>query len=109
MPSDTLLSALRGQLEDERDVIRRQLDELDTDNGAGLPFDDNFADSGQVAAEQGEARVLANSLRSQLKEVERALDKLGSGAYGVCEVCGNEIAEARLEAMPTTRFCIQHA
>jgi RNA polymerase-binding transcription factor DksA len=107
MASDTLVRSVRAQLEEERDVIVRQLDEL---KGSGaLSFDDNFADSGQVAAEQGEARVLANSLEGQLKEVERTLGKIDRDAYGVCETCGAEISEARLEAMPTTRFCINHA
>jgi DnaK suppressor protein len=107
MPSDTQLSSLRAQLEEERELILRQLEEL---QGSGAPaFDDNFADSGQVAAEQGEARVLANSLHGQLKEVERALSKMAGDSFGTCEVCGDEIAEPRLEAMPTTRFCIKHA
>ncbi|MGH9214026.1 MAG: TraR/DksA family transcriptional regulator [Acidimicrobiales bacterium] len=106
MASKTLLSTLRAELEEERDVIRRQ---LGPGGDASLPFDDNFADSGQVAAEQGEARLVANSLRSQLKEIERALDKIDRGTYGVCEQCGEPIAEPRLEAMPTTRFCIHHA
>ena len=107
MASDTLVNTLHEQLEEERDMIVRQLDDLQ--GSTGLSFDDNFADSGQVAAEQGEARVLANSLQSQLKEVERALEKMGAGTYGACEVCGRDIAEPRLEAMPTTRFCIDHA
>ena len=38
---------------------------------AAARFDDNFADSGQVAAEQGENKVLASQLRSELDEVER--------------------------------------
>ncbi len=62
-----------------------------------------------MAAEQGENKVLASQLRSELDEVERALAKLDDGTYGKCEVCGEPIAEARLEAMPATRFCIQHA
>jgi RNA polymerase-binding transcription factor DksA len=62
-----------------------------------------------VAAEQGENAVLANRLRAELDEVERALAKLDDGTYGRCEVCGGPIAEARLEAMPATRFCIDHA
>jgi RNA polymerase-binding transcription factor DksA len=107
MPNDTLVSSLRGQLEEERENILRQLDDLQ--DSTGLSFDDNFADSGQVAAEQGEARVLANSLKSQLNEVDRALGKIEAGTYGACEACGREIAEPRLEAMPTTRFCIDHA
>src|SRR5437764_798618 len=63
-----------------------------------LSFDENFADSGQVAAEQGETRLLAASLSDQLKEVERPLNKFddggktesGLGVYGrgVATLCG---------------------
>ena len=70
------------------------------------PRTSNFADSGQVAAEQGEIMALATDLRDQLDDVERALAKLDAGTYGQCEVCGEPIADARLEAMPATRFCI---
>jgi RNA polymerase-binding transcription factor DksA len=28
------------------------------------------------------------------------------GEYGICEVCGNPIARARLEAMPYARMCV---
>ena len=34
---------------------------------------------------------------------------LEAGTYGHCEVCGEAIQPARLEAMPATRFCIHHA
>jgi RNA polymerase-binding transcription factor DksA len=109
VPSDTLVAALRDSLAEERDSLRAHLGELEAGNEKSLTFDENFADSGQVAAEQGEAKVLAASLREQLADVERALTRIDSGSYGKCEVCGNDIAEARLEAMPATRFCIDHA
>jgi len=41
--------------------------------------------------------------------IKRALGKLDRGDYGKCETCGKEIAEARLEAMPAARYCIDHA
>ncbi|HEV3227683.1 MAG TPA: hypothetical protein VGZ52_12640, partial [Acidimicrobiales bacterium] len=69
MPGPTALDNLRTQLEDERVSLQHQLDEL----GAGekaLSFDENFADSGQVAAEQGENRMLVASLSDQLTDVE---------------------------------------
>ncbi len=109
MPSDTLLEMARASLEEERDQLRHQLDDLGLLDGTGLEFDENFADSAQVAAEQGEQRALGNQLREQLREVEHALQKLDAGSYGVCERCGNQIAEPRLEAMPSTRFCIDCA
>lgn len=104
MPDQTLLSNLRGELEDERARFQAQIAAL-----SGGEYDENFADSGQVAAEKGENRALLGQLREQLSEIERALAKLDDGTYGVCERCGGPIGEARLEAMPATRFCINHA
>lgn len=106
---EPLVATVRASLEEERASLTTQLDELVPDGRGFLTFDENFADSGQVAAEQGEVKVLINSLRDQLAEVERALGKLDAGTYGRCEVCGKDIAEARIEAMPATRFCIDHA
>jgi DnaK suppressor protein len=101
---DSLERTVRASLEDERAQLSEQLNEL-----AGGDFDDNFADSAQVAAEQGEVQALAGSLKEQLDAVEGALRKLDDGTYGVCERCGKPISEARLEAMPASRFCIDHA
>ena len=97
----------RAALEDEREHLKAQLADLGVDGG--IAYDENFADSGQVAAEQGENRALIGQLEETLSEVERALAKLDEGNYGLCEVCGKEIGEARLEAMPATRYCIDHA
>src|SRR3954471_7825624 len=100
-------TVLRAALEDERNHLREQLADLGADGG--IAYDENFADSGQVAAEQGENRALIGQLEETLTEVERALAKLDEGSYGVCEVCGNAIGEDRLEAMPATRYCINCA
>ena len=97
-------STTRATLEEERSQLRSQL----ADMGA-VSYDENFADSGQVAAEQGESRALVGQLEETLEEVERALAKLDEGGYGTCENCGKEIAEARLEVMPATRYCIDCA
>ncbi len=101
--------SVRDDLESERDRLRKQVEELAADSDEGLSFDGGHADSGQVAAERGEFTSLANSLREQLDDVEAALTALDEGRYGLCEVCGQAIAEARLEAMPATRRCIDHA
>jgi RNA polymerase-binding protein DksA len=102
-------SDVRASLEAERELLHDQLGELEAENEESLDFDENFADSAQVAAEQGENRALAGSLREQLDDVDRALEKLDNGTYGACERCGQPIGETRLEAMPATRFCINCA
>ena len=103
MPSQDVLSRIRDDLQRERDELRSQLSEQ------GIDFDENFADSGQVAAEQGEHRALIDRLTSSLRDVDLALAKLDDGTFGTCEVCGDEIPEPRLEAMPSARYCIKHA
>jgi len=105
MPSDTSAD-LRSQLEAERDELRRRLAELGFGEAGGLDYDGNFADSSQVTAERGEAEALARTLQETLTDVEHAIEKLDSASYGLCESCGKQIAEARLEAMPSARFCI---
>lgn len=110
MADQSLLSTVRSTLTAERERLDAQIASLEPGHGAASPeFDDNFADSGQVAAEQGENKVLASQLRSELDEVERALAQLDDGTYGKCETCGEVISAARLEAMPAARFCIVHA
>ncbi|MCC5952397.1 MAG: TraR/DksA C4-type zinc finger protein [Acidimicrobiia bacterium] len=103
-----LFDRLRHELTDERSQIGSQLGELGHDEDS-LAFDENFADSAQVAAEQGENRALAAQLREQLDDIDAALRRLDDGTYGRCEVCGVDIGEARLDAMPATRWCIEHA
>ncbi|MFZ6002664.1 MAG: TraR/DksA family transcriptional regulator [Actinomycetota bacterium] len=108
MADQTIPSTVRADLAAERDHLAAQIHALEP-GSSDSQVDDNFADSGQVAAEQGENQALAAQLRSELEEVERALRKLDEGTYGRCEACGEPIAPARLEAMPAARFCILHA
>ncbi len=98
----------RHQLVDEREHLVAEIDELHVGDPAEA-HDENFADSGQVAAEQGESMALAAKLREQLDDVARALDKLDAGTYGLCEACGESISSDRLEAMPAARYCMLHA
>jgi RNA polymerase-binding protein DksA len=99
---------LRALLEQERDELRSQLNELGFGD-VGLTYDSNFADSSQVTAERGEAEALANKLKETLDEVEHALSKIDKGTYGQCEDCGKQISVARLEAKPAARYCIDCA
>ncbi|RMD47013.1 MAG: TraR/DksA family transcriptional regulator [Aquificota bacterium] len=44
-----------------------------------------------------------------LKEIDKALERIHNGTYGICEVCGKPIEEKRLKAIPWTTLCIEHA
>ena len=109
-PAETADVDFAALLRSEQAGLRSELSELGfADQGSGLNYDSNFADSSQVTAERGEAERLATELREALDEVEAALTRLEAGTYGICEACGKPIGAARLEAMPATRFCIADA
>ncbi|WP_438312113.1 TraR/DksA C4-type zinc finger protein [Sporosarcina sp. FA9] len=46
---------------------------------------------------------------TELDKVENALKALQDGSYGRCDECGNDIPFERLEAIPYTTVCMEHA
>jgi RNA polymerase-binding transcription factor DksA len=104
MAADATTQELRATLEDERQSLRARLAEL-----GRLEYDPNFADSSQVTAERGENEALVNKLVETLHDVEHALAKIETEQFGICERCEQPIAEARLEARPEARLCIDCA
>ncbi len=99
----------RHALTEARDQLVQQIQELTPGHEVSLDFDADFADRAQVAAEQDENRSLAGSLQQQLSQIDAALARIEEGTYGLCKVCGDAIGEARLEVMPATPYCINHA
>ena len=42
-----------------------------------------------------------------LDKIQKALERIEDGSFGVCEECGEEISVKRLEARPETTLCIR--
>lgn len=53
--------------------------------------------------------AVVEELEVRYKNVLKALEKIESGTYGVCEVGGEPIPAERLEANPAATTCIEHA
>jgi len=62
-----------------------------------------------IASELSQASALLKQSSAGLDQIDAALARLAGGTYGFCAVCGQSIAEGRLEARPWTPFCILHA
>jgi DnaK suppressor protein len=71
--------------------------ERESDGEAGIALQAVIRDFTYVSLEN-EIRTLA--------EVELSLRRLETGEYGSCGSCGEEIASARLDALPWTRVCV---
>ena len=50
--------------------------------------------------------ILTDRDRGKLEAIDEALSRVDDGSYGLCEDCGAEIAEGRLQALPFTRLCV---
>ncbi|MBI2599169.1 TraR/DksA C4-type zinc finger protein [Candidatus Curtissbacteria bacterium] len=51
--------------------------------------------------------VLENQLKRDLKEIEKALEKIKKGTYGICENCKERIDAKRLDAKPAAIYCLK--
>ncbi|MBW2040170.1 MAG: RNA polymerase-binding protein DksA [Deltaproteobacteria bacterium] len=45
--------------------------------------------------------------RKLIMKIKEALERIEEGTFGICERCGEEISEKRLEARPVTTLCIR--
>ena len=68
--------------------------------------DQHMADLGSETFEREKDLSILEQVEAELADVEHALRRLDDGTYGVCEACGKPIDEARLEALPAARFCL---
>ena len=48
-------------------------------------------------------------MRDLLQKIDRALQKIDAGTYGICERCGKPIEKARIKALPYVDLCIKDA
>jgi DnaK suppressor protein len=56
-----------------------------------------------------ETHLTKEALELRIKEIDKALDKIEKGTYGICEECGGIIEEVRLKIDPATYLCRQCA
>lgn len=59
------------------------------------------------AAQDELSSQLAEVESRELAQVQRALERMRTGAYGVCEDCEQPIPALRLQALPYATCCIQ--
>jgi DnaK suppressor protein len=107
----------RERLEAERARLEGVVHAFDSDHLRDEPEDDSsytthlhnhLADAGSDAFEREKDLSILEQVEAELRDVERALQRLDDGTYGTCAACGIEIVDERLEAMPATSFCVEH-
>src|SRR5260221_14195399 len=81
-----------------RDLVGAPTEEAPAPAATGVPGAEPFE-------RERDTRVLQR-VEAELGEIDAALARLDAGSYGVCELCARPIGDARLEAMPAARYCV---
>ena len=69
----------------------------------------HIADIGSDASGMELMLGLASNQQKLLQQVNEALARIEEGTYGLCQVCGKPIPQARLEAIPEAELCLNCA
>ena len=87
--------------------MTQRVDTIEDKFGASgdAPFD---GDSGAVRS-LSVLNDMDDMAASEARAIHAALARLDAGEFGLCVTCGDEIDDARLEAVPHTPFCKAHA
>jgi RNA polymerase-binding transcription factor DksA len=114
--SAKFLAAQEKALRDERrtylrqsESLRAEADSLVADfEGGDVQFDEESGEGDTLNIERERDLALSAQARQAVEEIDHALAKFADGTYGICEVSGEPIPEARLEAIPWARERVEY-
>ena len=95
-----------------RDILEKKKEEILASAPARTPAAEPGSRSGDwidQSSQESDLHVrlaLKQTDSKRLRAIEQAIHRIDQGTYGICMECENEIAPARLEAVPWTRVCI---
>jgi DnaK suppressor protein len=105
------MDALRQTLVDRKAELEVELGRLTAPptTGAAVSFGKRVGDGTAEAVERLSTTATARSITHSIEDIDRALVKVDDGTYGKCDVCGDDIGVARLEALPAASRCVECA
>lgn len=102
-----LLHEERATYTVQAEELKAQADSLALEHEPGdVQFDEEGGEGGTSNVDRELDLILSGQARAAIAEIDRALAKIDAGTYGICEKCGTEIPEPRLEALPHASLCV---
>jgi len=98
------LKEIEGRLLSERSKIEKEMAKLKE----GLDFGDdvdNFEEETDEAEERGTYLGIKRTQDTRLEQINKALEKIKRGKYGICEKCGGPIEKRILDVDPESFYC----
>jgi len=85
-------------------IEKEELEEISDHESENVIGD--IVDTANTAYESQLIEKLTENEQKKLHEINEALKRIEEGVYGKCVVCGREIEEKRLIAIPEAKKCI---
>ncbi len=96
-----VLEVKKAELEDQLERMSAPPEEQ-----SGISFGKRVGEGTSIAIERIVQVDAHNKLQGTLADVDRALAKLEEESYGLCDKCGIDIAQERLETLPWAVLCV---
>lgn len=111
---DRQLGQFRSRLAEQRATDEALLEEIDVRPTDATAHTMESGEAGGVhqakaTRQQDEQANRREAARQRLAQIEQALARMEDGTYGTCEVCDADIDPDRLDALPMTTRCREHA
>lgn len=94
------------QAEEQRAALTAAIEETRAARRLMFADDEHDPDGSTASLDQARDVALLEQTERALSELAEARQRLASGTYGVCEICGQQIPTARMLARPETRSCV---
>ncbi|MCB1764178.1 MAG: TraR/DksA family transcriptional regulator [Gammaproteobacteria bacterium] len=103
-------AAIRQKLLQRRELLVKRMQEIaQQQQRAEGPLSQDFAEQATEREHEEVLDALGEAGRLELSQINRTLERIDSDEYGICAECGEPIAEARLEVLPNSEYCISCA
>jgi DnaK suppressor protein len=107
-PITAELLAIRGRLMTMLSEVRKDIDqEVRGASERDLAHINDTSDMASDAAEGDLSLRIAESETAEAGEIERAIEKIDNGTYGICETCNKAIGADRMQFLPYVTLCIK--
>ena len=101
----TLILEKRKVVADDLAVAKEKADEVLKSNSVNAIYSSHIADAGSDQQEMEKNYYMMNRENTFLQYLNRALDMLEEGTFGICTSCGKLINKERLMEVPHTSSC----
>ena len=102
---ETLILEKRNKVIEELNESRKRADEARNNNSVNAIYSSHMADASTDQEEMEKSYYWMDRENKFLQYLNRSLEMIKKGTFGICTTCGERISKERLEEVPHTSSC----